>query len=84
MRLVEQPELEPATRERVIKICGITSTADAQDAVEAGASAIGLNFYPISARYIDLEQAREIASTLPHGLLCVGVFVNPTPDQILR
>ncbi len=60
----------------IVKICGITSPEDAQVAVEAGANAIGLNFYPKSPRYISIERAREIAATLPAGILKVGIFVN--------
>ena len=43
-----------------IKICGITSSDDAQLAATAGADAIGLNFYPPSPRSLTIEQAREI------------------------
>ena len=44
-----------------VKICGITSVDDAQMAVEAGADAIGLNFYPQSPRYVAPTVARAIA-----------------------
>jgi phosphoribosylanthranilate isomerase len=73
-----------ASQTRVIKICGITAAEDARTAFEAGATAIGLNFYPPSPRYISPEQAHRIASDLPRDLLRVGVFVNPTLDQIFR
>lgn len=66
-------------RSFVIKICGITNLEDAQVAVEAGANAIGLNFYPKSPRYISIERAREIAATVPDHVLKVGIFVN-SPD----
>jgi phosphoribosylanthranilate isomerase len=61
----------------VIKICGITSLEDARVAVEAGANAIGLNFYPKSPRYISVERAAEIAAFLPSSILKVGIFVVP-------
>lgn len=58
----------------MIKICGITNREDALAAVEAGASAIGFNFYPQSPRFIDPETAANIGAGL--DILKVGVFVN--------
>lgn len=60
----------------IIKICGITNEEDALAAVEAGATAIGFNFYPLSPRYITPAVASEIASKLPSHILKAGVFVN--------
>jgi len=51
---------------------------------ESGASAIGFNFYAKSPRYISAEDAAEIGRDLPAGVLKVGVFVNETPDNVLR
>ena len=47
-----------------IKICGITSVDDAFLAADAGADAIGLNFYEKSPRCITAERAREIRGAL--------------------
>jgi phosphoribosylanthranilate isomerase len=58
----------------ILKICGITNSADAAAAIEAGATATGFNFYPRSPRYVTPEQAAEIATGA--GVLRVGVFVN--------
>jgi len=59
-----------------VKICGITSVADAQIAVKAGADAIGLVFYTSSPRAVSIEQAREIAASVGPFVTVVGLFVN--------
>jgi phosphoribosylanthranilate isomerase len=65
-----------------VKICGITSVADARIVAAAGANAIGLNFYPASPRFVALDAARDIVQTLPPFLDHVGVFVNATPVEV--
>jgi phosphoribosylanthranilate isomerase len=65
-----------------VKICGITRAADAEAAVEAGADAVGLMFYPGSPRYLPLEKAREIARLLPPFVIRTGVFADPDPSDV--
>lgn len=65
-----------------IKICGITNVDDGRLAAEAGADAIGLNFYAQSARAVTPELAAEIADSMPEGVVRVGVFVNATLEEI--
>ena len=60
-----------------IKICGITSPEIARHAVDAGADAIGLMFYPNSSRYLTIDQAIEINRKALPFVAQVGVFVNP-------
>jgi len=60
----------------MVKVCGITTIEDATAAVEAGASALGFNFYPKSPRYLEPDTAAGIAAQVPAGVLKVGVFVN--------
>ena len=64
-----------------VKICGITSLADAQAAADAGADAIGLNFYAKSPRFVQQETAQEICQQLPQ-LTKVGLFVNESVTTI--
>lgn len=65
-----------------VKICGITSVADAQVAVKAGADAIGLVFYAPSPRAVSIEQAREIAASVGPFVTVVGLFVNADESYI--
>jgi phosphoribosylanthranilate isomerase len=65
-----------------IKICGITSVEDALAAARLGADAIGLVFYPPSPRYVEVEQAAEIAAALPPFVTTVGLFVNADEQTI--
>lgn len=67
----------------LVKICGITNLEDALAAVEAGADALGFNFYRPSPRYISPASAREIIAQLPESLLTIAVFVNEDLRSVL-
>ena len=69
------------TRTRV-KICGITQSDDARFCAEHGADAIGLVFYAPSSRAVDVTTAREIQRQLPAFVTSVGLFVNPSVEQV--
>ena len=64
-----------------VKICGISDSATAVVAAEAGADAIGLIFAP-SRRRVTAAQAREIAAALPPFVTKVGVFVDEERGRI--
>jgi phosphoribosylanthranilate isomerase len=68
----------------LVKVCGITNLADALAAVEAGAFALGFNFYRRSPRYVEPLVAREIIGQMPTEVLCVGVFVNEGRETLER
>jgi phosphoribosylanthranilate isomerase len=67
-----------------IKFCGITRLEDAELAVSTGAWAIGLIFWPGSPRRCSDESAAEIAAAVKRRVEVVGVFVNPTLDELAR
>ena len=65
-----------------VKICGVRTLKEAQAAIEGGADALGFNFWPRSARYIEPQTAREIILSLPPLISTVGVFVNESGEMI--
>lgn len=65
-----------------VKICGITSIEDALLAVDAGADALGLVFYPPSPRSVTPEQAAEIARAVSPFVVLTGLFVDAHPEQV--
>jgi phosphoribosylanthranilate isomerase len=67
-----------------VKICGVTRLDDALACVDAGADAIGFNFWPRSKRHIPVVDAAAIARRLPAELRTVGVFVDPEPTDVER
>jgi len=66
-----------------VKICGITNLKDARQAMEAGATFIGFNFYEHSPRYVTPSAAKRIMQSLPKKVKAVGVFVNETENKML-
>lgn len=65
-----------------VKICGLTRAQDVKAAVQAGADAIGLVFYPGSKRAVTLEQARQLRQHVPAFVSVVALFVNADPDHV--
>ena len=65
-----------------IKLCGLSKPSDVDCAVDLGADAIGLVFYPPSPRALSVAQAVELTRNVPPFLSVVGLFVNATPDWV--
>ncbi len=64
-----------------VKICGLREQLHVQAAVKAGADAIGFVFAQ-SKRQLSIEQAQQLAKHVPEGILKIGIFVNPTADEL--
>lgn len=67
-----------------VKICGVTTAADAAMVAAAGADAIGLNFVAGSPRHLELDRGRAVAAAVPPGVIKVGVFAGTPAGDIRR
>ena len=67
-----------------VKFCGITNPDDAAEAVRLGAWAIGLIHFHGSPRNVDPAVASEIAVAFRRKCEVVGVFVNPTLEEVSK
>jgi phosphoribosylanthranilate isomerase len=65
-----------------IKICGITTQGDASMAIDAGADALGFNFFRGSRRFISLEENRSWIASLVGQAFRVAVVVNATMEEL--
>jgi phosphoribosylanthranilate isomerase len=66
-----------------VKVCGMTSLADAEHAATHGAWAIGLIHHRDSPRYVQPEVAEEIGAALKRRCEVAGVFVNSTLEEVI-
>jgi len=64
-----------------VKICGLTTLADARFCAGAGADYLGFVQHPPSPRYISPNQVKEITEWI-HGPETVGVFVNVDAETV--
>ena len=65
-----------------VKICGLTRRADALHAAMLGVDAIGLVFYPPSARAVTIDSALEIVYGLPPFVNVVALFVDECAETV--
>ena len=67
-----------------VKLCGITSLADAKLAAGAGAWAIGMIFTDRSPRRVDVGVAAEIGAAMRRRVEVTGVFLNAPLDEVVE
>ncbi|MBL9101400.1 MAG: phosphoribosylanthranilate isomerase [Myxococcales bacterium] len=68
-----------------LKICGVTRPEDIAACAELGVDAIGINLWRGSRRGLSLAEAESLLHACPApGLERVGVFVDPTRDELLQ
>lgn len=65
-----------------IKICGLTREADVDDAIDAGADALGFVLYAKSARHVSLARAATLVQRLPPFVTPVLLLVNASPHEL--
>ena len=65
-----------------IKICGITRPGDAEQALALGADTVGCVFHTASARHVTAEIAQDIQVAVGNAGTMVGLFVDPTVDEV--
>lgn len=59
-----------------VKICGLREARHVAAAVAAGAGYLGFNFFEKSPRYVNIQQARDLAVEVPMGVAKVALTVN--------
>lgn len=67
-----------------IKICGLKSPETLAAAIDAGATHIGLNLYPPSPRYVELQQARALRDQARGRVKVVLLLVNADPPETIK
>ncbi len=77
------PNGRPMSRTR-IKICGLTRESDVDDALDAGADALGFVLYAKSPRAVTLARATALIGRLPPFVTPVLLMVNASPHELLQ
>lgn len=67
-----------------VKICGLKDVVNLKAATAAGARYVGFNFYRPSPRYIAPDSAKELSLSLPTGVKAVGLFVDPSDEELAQ
>ncbi|MDR3449929.1 MAG: phosphoribosylanthranilate isomerase [Alphaproteobacteria bacterium] len=67
-----------------VKICGLRDANAVAAAVSGGARYAGFVFYRQSPRVVDAQTASLLIDQIPDEVIPVGLFVNPTDDEMMR
>lgn len=67
-----------------VKICGLSTPETVNAALKGGASHVGFVFFPKSPRNLTPEKAAALAARVEGKAKIVGLFVDPTADDIDR
>lgn len=65
-----------------VKICGVTTPEAIETAAKSGAQMLGFVFYPKSPRALPVPIAAQLANQVPTGLRSVGLFVDPSDEEL--
>ena len=63
-----------------VKICGLSTPATLDAALDGGASHVGFVFFAPSPRHLDADRLAGLAASVPAHVARVGVFVDPDDD----
>ncbi|MCC5848072.1 MAG: phosphoribosylanthranilate isomerase [Verrucomicrobia bacterium] len=72
------------TDKPIVKLCGLAREEDVVFAIEAGADALGFNFWPKSPRAVSVNQVAAWSRLVPAGVKKVGIFVNQSVEEVRR
>jgi phosphoribosylanthranilate isomerase len=64
------------------KICGIQDTEALHAAIDGGAALVGFVFFPLSKNAVSAEKAAELITHVPPHIKKVGLFVDPSDDEV--
>ena len=67
-----------------IKVCGLRDAENLKQIAALNPDFVGFIFYDQSPRFVGEELDEEAVKSLPRSIRKVGVFVNASPDYILR
>lgn len=67
-----------------VKFCGFTQLSDVHTAVQSGADAVGLVFYPPSPRAVTIVQAQALTAAVPAFVSVVALVVNMSQNEMIE